>query len=519
MKNRTVQCVTVLAWLTLGMVGVGRAQGPEGVEALMPQAPACLGKAEPITLEAALRLAQTTNLDIRQAQQVVEQARANKERALGAILPNLVAGPDFLDHQGQLQQTAGDILDRHRQSLYVGFGPVLSVNLSEALFQPLVARQLLRGSQAGEQRVTLETLYAVSDAYVRIVGARRRLARTQAVLEFMSSEKESPLRAGAPGLLPLLKDIARKDAESKEPKKDAQGRELKKDALQADITRVEVEILRRRDEQAGALLEFLVASAELARLVRLPADVPLCPAEDYRWPLLVAGDDWAEKPIEELVRFALSTRPDIAENQAAVQAAVDRLKEAAFRPLLPTLAVSYGYGGFGGGPIIFSKDNKGKEFDSHAEIERFGPRADLDAGVYWRLQNMGVGNHAEVREQRAMKEQLALHRIQTQDRVAAQVVQGRETVLGNRERVQITGSSLFDAKGDLKGPVFENLRLSFETLKGGGDRRPREVLDAVRALNDLLESYVQAVTEYDRSRLRLTTALGLPPQLLVPAAP
>ena len=34
---------------------------------------------------------------------------------------------------------------------------------------------------------------------------------------------------------------------------------------------------------------------------------------------------------------------------------------AAFRPLLPTLAVSYGYGDFGGGPIIFGKDKKGKD--------------------------------------------------------------------------------------------------------------------------------------------------------------
>jgi outer membrane protein TolC len=266
-------------------------------------------------------------------------------------------------------------------------------------------------------------------------------------------------------------------------------------------------------------MEFVVASAELARLIRLTPDVPLCPVEDYRWPLLLPGDDWAEKPVEELVRFALGQRPDVAENQAAVQAAVERLRAAKFRPFVPTLAVGYGYAGFGGGPIVVGKDKNGKDVALNTAIDRFGPRADLDAGLYWRVQNMGLGNHADVREQRAVTEQAALRRMQIEDRVAAQVVQGRELVVYNRERVQTAGSALFDARGELKGPVFENLRLSFETLKGGGDRRPREVLDAVRALNDLLEAYLQAATEYDRARLRLTTSLGLPPQALSQPGP
>jgi len=38
------------------------------------------------------------------------------------------------------------------------------------------------------------------------------------------------------------------------------------------------------------------------------------------------------------------------------------------------------------------------------------------------------------------------------------------------------------------------------------------VLDAIRGLNDTLESYGQALTDYERARFRLLIALGLPPQ-------
>jgi len=38
------------------------------------------------------------------------------------------------------------------------------------------------------------------------------------------------------------------------------------------------------------------------------------------------------------------------------------------------------------------------------------------------------------------------------------------------------------------------------------------VLDSIRGLNDVLEAYGQAVTDYERARFRLLIALGLPPQ-------
>src|SRR5438309_4093166 len=53
----------------------------------------------------------------------------------------------------------------------------------------------------------------------------------------------------------------------------------------------------------------------------------------------------------------------------------------------------------------------------------FGTRSDFDVSLLWRLQNFGLGNRAEVREQQALARQTSLRQLQLQDRVVTQVVQ------------------------------------------------------------------------------------------------
>src|SRR5207245_6826817 len=87
-----------------------------------------------------------------------------------------------------------------------------------------------------------------------------------------------------------------------------------------------------------------------------------------------------------------------------------------------------------------------------------------------------------------------------------------EAVVDWRKRVEITGSSLFDAKGLPNGPVFQSLLLNFQRIREVEKTRPLEVLDSIRGLSDMLEAYGQAVTDYERARFRLLVALGLAPQ-------
>jgi hypothetical protein len=205
-----------------------------------------------------------------------------------------------------------------------------------------------------------------------------------------------------------------------------------------------------------------------------------------------------------------------------VEAALERVRAAKYRPFLPNVAITYAWGDYGGGPnlnpsLILPPATKGGPprvvtqpgFGPSGQIHHFAPRTDLDIAVFWKLQNMGFGNRAERREQEALHRQATLRQLAVQDRVVTNVVQVQEQVLGWRERLNITRTALFDGDGAPTGPVFRSLRLNFERIQGG-EGRPLEALDSIRGLSDTLEAYGQSVTDYERSRFRLLIALGLP---------
>src|SRR5262245_10426112 len=130
--RRVTACL--LAALTLVPAPTGHAQTPQ---------PAAVEEGcVPIDLLAALRLAATGNLDIAQAREIVNQARAGRLRARSLALPNINLGSAYVDHEGQIQRTEGNIITVNRDSLFVGGGPSLSLQTSEALFAPLLARQV-----------------------------------------------------------------------------------------------------------------------------------------------------------------------------------------------------------------------------------------------------------------------------------------------------------------------------------------------------------------------------------------
>jgi hypothetical protein len=403
-------------------------------------------------------------------------------------------GSAYNYHQGQIQKTEGNIETVNRSSLFVGGGPSAVFSLTDAVFAPLAARQALTATQAGLDRVNNDTLLAVANAYFEVLRAVRRLARVNETLQFLTAERVQANKTEFKGLLPLLKDYVEVGA---------------KEALKSDLARAEVEILRRREEQRAALEDLRVATAELAVLIRLDPATPLGPTEDFRLPVPFPGEEWENQPVEQLVAQALAARPELAENRALVQAALDRYRAARWRPYLPNVLLNYSAGGFGGAPDPLKKGG----FGPSGEILHFDWRNDFDAALVWRLQNMGLGNRAEIREQRGLHQQAVLHQLQVEDRVVAQVVQAQEQVRGWHDRVNITRSALFNADGSFGGPVFRSLQLNFERIKGAPEvGRPLEVLDSIRGLSDTLDSYGQAVTDYERARFRLLVVLGIPPQ-------
>ena len=223
--------------------------------------------AAPITLAAALQLAEAANLDIAQAREAVNLARAALLRAQVQVLPNFNLGSIYTHHEGTAQKTEGNIIFANKDSLFVGGGPSVTFQTTDALFGPSVARQLTLAAQAGAQRVSLETLLTVIDAYSSVQLTLRRLARADVTLDALTSEEPSASRAKLKGALPLIRDFVKAGG---------------KEALESDLARLQVEVLRRREERVGILQDYRVLSAELARLLRLDPQVGLLPLEDLR---------------------------------------------------------------------------------------------------------------------------------------------------------------------------------------------------------------------------------------------
>src|SRR5262249_3413463 len=352
-----------------------------------------------ITLLDALRVASLANLDIAQAREVVELARAGRLRANSQILPNLNLGSTYVTHQGQIQRTEGNVINVNRQSLFDGGGPQLVMGLSDALFLPGVASNILLATQAGARRVTNDTLLAVADAYFAVLRARRRVARIDETLDNLLSEQPSELRDNSKGLLRLLQDFAKAGAAS-----DAGG------------ARPHGGIARRRGEEAAALQELRQATAELARLLRQDPTVLLWPLEDFRVPVDLPGEAWFSRDVEELVTVALENRPEVVEDRALVRSTLARWRAAKWRPALPNVVVNLNYGDFGGGPKVIGRDRfNAVILGSSGSISNYAPRTDFDVSLVWRLQNFGVGNLAEMKETRTLHEQARIRQLANQD--------------------------------------------------------------------------------------------------------
>jgi outer membrane protein TolC len=488
--------------------------------AILPQSyPGGMYPGIPVTLTDVLHLAVLANLDIAQANLAVEQARVALFQAYAQFVPNIGIGSTYVAHDGQIQNTAGNVQTVDRDSLFVGGGPSIALPFTRALFGPLEARQLRDAARFGRARVANDVLLRIVDAYFDVLRARRQLARLDEVLDFLTSNQESELRGDAKskskGLLPQIRSFVKAGLPG---------------GLPSDLARVEAEVVRRTAERVRVLEELRTTSAELSRLLHLNAGYFLIPTEDYRRPLVVPGEPWFAQPVETLVTQGLMTRPELAENQALLAAALTRYRAAKWQPFVPTLSSGLSWGGFGGGPAIVSVRRttvstpgggtttiNTNVLGNSGVIANFGTRTDFDISLFWRLDNAGLGNLAQIRQARLASQQVELRQLQLQDLVVSQVVRNMERMQRAEQRLNIYRAGLFDRQGRPRGAVYRSIALNFLRIKGG-QGIPLEVLDSIVRLNDVLFGYAESLSDFDRARYRLLLVMGLPPEgLLDPA--
>lgn len=440
--------------------------------------PVPCGQPLPINLPTALRLANVRPLDIQVAAARIRVAAAQLERAQVLWLPTIVYGIDYYRHDGQIQDVAGNVFGTSKSSFFAGAGPVAIFSLSDALFEPLAARQVVRAREAAMQAATNDSMLAVARAYFDVQQARGDLAGAE--------------------------DAAARTADLL-----ARAEQLAAGGIIADleVVRVRTEAARRRQALVSERERWQTASAELARLLRLDPAAVILPLEPPQLQVTLVPLD---QPVDVLLPLALINRPELAAQQALVQATLRRLRAERLRPLVPSVllrgaatnpAGNLAAGIFGGG--------------RNGSVDNFSARSDFDVQVIWELRNLGLGNRASIHQREAERDLSLVEQMQTQDRIAAEVARAHAQAESAARRAVDAEAGLHDAT--------ESVRRHFEGLSqtrrlGGGVIlpiiRPQEAVASVQALAQAYADYYAATADYNRAQFGLYRALGQPAQAL-----
>ncbi|HEY5313780.1 MAG TPA: TolC family protein [Pirellulales bacterium] len=438
----------------------------------------------PINLATALRLADARPLMIAAAQASAWVAEAQLQRAQFIKVPELDIGVDYVRHDGpgpdfnhgvsysQFTPGQGGILSQNLNWLYGGGGLNLIVPSTDAIFQPLFARQVLNSRRFDIQAAKNDALLAIAEAYFGVHQYRGQYAAAVEVVE--RGEQ-------------LVTRITQ---------------------LSADLVpRVEVDralsmLANVQQHAAMARQQWRVASANLTQLLRLDPRVVVMPLEPDHLQVTLID---LNRPLDDLMPIALETRPELSSQQALIRAASISIRQEKARPLLPTVLLT-GFqspGGMTMQGMIFGIGQGNK-------MDLWSLRDDVSAQLVWQLDGMGFGNMARIKKQRGMESQAIVDLFKMQDMIVSEVTQSQADLQSAAVRVSEAERSLREAiityDGNYRGLAqtqrFGNLLIQVY--------RPQE---AVKALENLLTAYDQyfaTVADYNRAQFALFHALGYP---------
>ena len=335
------------------LVGPTLVQTPQPVPVVSPQ-PERFDQPLPINLATALYLSNARPLVIASAQASVQLAAAAYEGASVLGLPNLTFGVGYVHHEGAIEGTSGITHIDSFSEFDGGAGLTMSFGVADAIFRPLAARQELLARQWDVQTARDDALLTVAQTYFDVQESRGRLAGT---LDSAAKAEELVKRVEglALGLVPGIEtDRAR--------------------ALSADLNQ----------QAIAARADWRFHRAALTRVLRLnPASVVVPLEPPYLQVKLISP----QYSVDDLIPCGLTNRPELASQQATVQATLQLLRQERLRPLLPSVLLE----GRGPNGAIMGGVLAG---GSGGNLTTWGGRTDVEMGLVWTLNNLGLGNRA-----------------------------------------------------------------------------------------------------------------------------
>jgi outer membrane protein TolC len=427
----------------------------------------------PINLATALRLADARPLVIEAARAAVETEYGLLQQARVLWLPSVYFGVDYQRHDGGLPNFLnGQLILGTRNQFLVGGGAQAVFALTDAIYAPLAARQLLNARNIDIQTAKNDALLSVATAYFDVQQARGILGGS---LDTVARARELARRVGALGI-----GLAPK----------------------IEVERVRATLADLEQQAESARQEWRSSSANLTSVLRLDPAALVAPLEPPQLPVTLIAP---KVPVDPLIEVGLTNRPELASQQAVVQATLIRLRQERMRPLIPSLVLqSNAVPGEGLGAGLIGSGTHG--------LTSWAGRSDWDAQVAWEFKNLGFGNRGLVTQRRGEQWQATVELFRIQDQVAAEVRQAHAQVQAAAVRVRRAEAGVKAALESYEG----NLKGLGQTVRAGEllqlVNRPQEVVAALQQLQQAYLNSYTSINDYNRAQFRLYRAMGYPAQ-------
>lgn len=406
-----------------------------------------------IDLPTALRLAKADNLDVQLAQERINEAKANHGSAIAKFLPWLTAGVAYRRHEGRTQAVDGTLVDVDKQSISIGPTITAQVDIGDALFTTLAAKQTVYATEAALQAQQQDSTLAAASGYFELLKAKALVEANREALT-TSQTYEEQLQGGVNAGVIFKGDLLR---------------------VQTQTQRYQAAVIQAQQQQR-------LAAARLAELLHLDPSVELVPQDSELVPIALLQTETSQ---DALIKQALNTRAELQQTQAQLQAAREAKKNAVWGPLIPSLGAQAFLGELGGGQDSASGN--------------YGTSRDYTLGLSWRFGPGGLFDFTRINAAKSKLHSAELGVEKTSNSIKRQVVEAQARVLSSTEQMTASRTAMNNAT--------ETLRLTRERKQLGVGI----VLEDIQAQQELVRArteYLSTITEYNKSQYELTKALG-----------
>lgn len=387
-----------------------------------------------IDLPTALRLADSQNLDVQIARELLAEARANKDSAVEQFFPWVTPGVQFRGRDGLGQSVpSGIVSEGHFQSYAPGATLTAQLSLGDAIYNSLAARQTFRASGEALEAQRQEATVLAAQRYFDLVKARALVSVNLEAVETSQAYQQQLTEAVGAGI-----------------------------AFKGDELRVQTQTERFRLALRQARERQRLAAVTLAQVLHLDPMIELAPADSG---LAIVTLFPTNTTLSSLVERARASRPELRQQEALVTAARASEKGAIYGPLIPTLNAQAYAGGFGGGP-----DN-GRE--------RFGDAQEYTAAIGWRIGPGGLFDFGRINASKARHDTALLRAEKADQEIVRQVVESHTLLQSFADQIETAKRNLATATETLQltrsrkefgvGLVLEDIQAQQELIKARSD--------------------------------------------------